>query len=279
MRGTNGERQELNAALVSMAKTGNSFALNQLWELNRGLIRSQLWKMCGSKEGYLHQHGLTMDDLENEMYFAVITTVEKYDPERGSFAECLKWYIQSRLSKVLRGEHCRLVTTEDGRRVQVSANPLDAAAALDEPASGSEDESTTRLDLLADPDGEGAFRAVEESAATEFLCSTVQAAVADLPDRQRQVVYMHRLSEPCKSISAIADEMGISCSRVQQLERSSFKTLLRDPRIRKLHDEVIGTRAYQHTGFNSWKNGGGSVEEWMIELLERKAERVAALAM
>ncbi len=279
MIGTNGERQELNAALVSMAKAGNSFALNQLWELNRGFIRSQLWKLCGSKEGYLQQHGLTMDDLENEMYFAVITTVEKYDPERGSFAECLKWYIQSRLSKVLRGEHCRLVTTEDGRRVQVSANPLDAAAALDEPAPGSEDESTTRLDLLADPDGEDAFRDVEESAATEFLCSTVQAAVADLPDRQRHVVYMHRLSEPCKSISSIADEMGISCSRVQQIERASFKTLLRDPRIRKLHDEVIGTRAYQHTGFSSWKNGGGSVEEWMIELLERKAERVAALAM
>ena len=37
------EQQATNAALATLAAAGNSYALGQLWETNRGLIRSMFW--------------------------------------------------------------------------------------------------------------------------------------------------------------------------------------------------------------------------------------------
>lgn len=38
------EQQATNAALATLAATGNSYALGQLWETNRGIIRSMFWR-------------------------------------------------------------------------------------------------------------------------------------------------------------------------------------------------------------------------------------------
>lgn len=38
------DQQATNAALAALAATGNSYALGQLWELNKGLLRSMFWK-------------------------------------------------------------------------------------------------------------------------------------------------------------------------------------------------------------------------------------------
>lgn len=40
----NSGRQATNAALAALAAAGNSCALGQLWEANRGLLRSIVWK-------------------------------------------------------------------------------------------------------------------------------------------------------------------------------------------------------------------------------------------
>ena len=38
------DQQATNAALAAPAATGNTFALGQLWEVNKGFIRRQLWQ-------------------------------------------------------------------------------------------------------------------------------------------------------------------------------------------------------------------------------------------
>ena len=37
------DQQATNAALAALAAAGNSFALGQLWEVNKGFVRRQLW--------------------------------------------------------------------------------------------------------------------------------------------------------------------------------------------------------------------------------------------
>ena len=37
-------QQAVNAALAALAKTGDAFALGQLWQINRGLLRSLFWR-------------------------------------------------------------------------------------------------------------------------------------------------------------------------------------------------------------------------------------------
>lgn len=38
------DQQATNAALAALAAAGNAFALGQLWEVNKGFIRRQLWQ-------------------------------------------------------------------------------------------------------------------------------------------------------------------------------------------------------------------------------------------
>ena len=53
------EQQATNAALASLAAAGNTFALGQLWETNRGLIRSMFWKWYPHHKDLADQHGMT----------------------------------------------------------------------------------------------------------------------------------------------------------------------------------------------------------------------------
>ena len=76
-------QQEANAALAALAATGNAFALGQLWEINKGLLRSMFWKWYPSHRELADAHGLTADDFEQEGYFAVQYAAEHYDPCKG----------------------------------------------------------------------------------------------------------------------------------------------------------------------------------------------------
>ena len=63
------EQQATNAALAALAATGNSYALGQLWELNKGLLRSMFWKWYPAHKALADAHGLTADDFEQEGFF------------------------------------------------------------------------------------------------------------------------------------------------------------------------------------------------------------------
>ncbi|WP_294818854.1 hypothetical protein [uncultured Gemmiger sp.] len=58
------DQQATNAALAALAATGNSYALAQLWELNKGLLRSMFWKWYPAHKALADAHGLTADDFE-----------------------------------------------------------------------------------------------------------------------------------------------------------------------------------------------------------------------
>lgn len=44
------EQQATNAALAALAKNGDSFALGQLWEINKGLLRSLFLEMVSGAQ-------------------------------------------------------------------------------------------------------------------------------------------------------------------------------------------------------------------------------------
>lgn len=60
------EQQAANAALAALAATGNRFALGQLWEINKGLLRRLFWKWYSQHQEAAEASGLTMEDLEQE---------------------------------------------------------------------------------------------------------------------------------------------------------------------------------------------------------------------
>lgn len=154
-------QQDTNAALAALAAAGNSFALGQLWEINKGLLHRWFWQWYDRNKAVADEHGITLEDFDQEGFFAVQAAAKAYDPEKGSFATLLGYYVQSQINKAVCGEHSRLVTTEDGKQVRLSANPLNACTSLDVPV-GEDGSGTVLADLQEDPAAAHEFQQAEQ---------------------------------------------------------------------------------------------------------------------
>lgn len=54
------DQQATNAALAALAAAGNTFALGQLWEVNKGFIRRQLWQWYEKNKPVADNAGLSL---------------------------------------------------------------------------------------------------------------------------------------------------------------------------------------------------------------------------
>lgn len=262
-------QQDTNAALAALAAAGNTFALGQLWEINKGLLHRLFWQLYSKNKAVADSAGLTIEDFDQEAFFAVQAAAQAFDPEKGTFATLLGYYVQNRISKVVCGEHGRLMTTEDGREVRISANPLNGSTSIDTPLDDTDGGSATLGDLQEDPAAAQAFQAAEEEIYTQELHAALEDALGKLADREADVIRRHYYKG--QTLREIGDAIGISGNRVNQIERHGFQCLRRDTALARWRDEVISTRAWRGTGWNAW-NRYGSVQERTVEYLEKKEE-------
>ena len=264
-------QQDTNAALAALVAAGNSFALGQLWEINKGLLHRWFWQWYDRNKAVADEHGITLEDFDQEGFFAVQAAAKAYDLAKGSFATLLGYYVQKQISKAVCGEHCRVVTTEDGREVRISANPLNGSTSLDTPLDDTDGSSSTLGDLQEDPAAAQAFQAAEEKLYTEELHAALEEALNKLSAKQADVIRRHYFGG--KSLSEIAREDGTTSSAPFNHEQAAFRALRRNPALARGHDDIITTKAWTGTGWNSW-NRYGSVEERIAEYIEKKeAER------
>ena len=255
-----------NRGLRARPAVGTSLARGQLWEINRGLLPRLFWKWYGQHQDAADAHGLTIEDLEQEGFFAVKYAADHYDPEKGSFATCLTTAVRKRIGDIMRGEHIRRVIGEDGREIQVSANPLNGCTSLDVPLSADDDGSTSLADVQPDPVAAVPFQAAEERLYNEELHAALEEALNKLAEREAKVIRCYFWEG--QGLAEIAVAEGVSTSRIGQDKSSALRKLARNPRLGRWHDGVISTKAWGGTGWNAWKHGG-SVEERTVEYLER----------
>lgn len=261
------DQQATNAALAALAATGNSYALGQLWELNKGLLRSMFWKWYPAHKAQADAHGLTADDFEQEGFFAIQHAAQTYDPAQGAFTTWLTAAMQRQIQRTLTNGHARNVTGEDGKLHTTSADPLNHCTSLDVPLDDEDGGSATLGDLQEDPAAAAELDAVEDEVFREQLHSAMEEALAKLTDREADILrrrYYQR--QRFREIGAAYD---VAASRAQQVEKAAMRKLRRNPKLCRFHDEVIQHHAYRGTGFGSWQHSG-SVEEHLVEYLESK---------
>ena len=261
------DQQATNAALAALAATGNSYALGQLWELNKGLLRSMFWKWYPAHKALADSHGLTADDFEQEGFFAVQHAAQTYDPAAGTFAN---WLIQTQwrqIQRALTNGHARNVTGEDGKLHTTSADPLNHCTSLDVPLDDEDGGSDTLGDLHEDPAAAAELDAVEDEVFREQLHSAMEEALAKLTDREADILRRRYYQQ--QPLREVGEAYGAAGSRAQQVEKAAMRKLRRNPALCRFHDEVIQHHAYRGTGFVSWQHSG-SVEEHLIEYLESK---------
>lgn len=265
------DQQAANAALAVLAAAGNSFALGQLWEINQGFLGQQLWRWYSQNQNTAQAHGLTMEDLKQEGFFAVQYAAEHYSPDKGSFTTYLALSLQRQIGKVILGGHVRRVTAEDGREVQISADVLNSCTSLDTPLSDDAvDGSGTLGDLQPDPAASAEFEAAEDDIYTEELHTALEEALNKLAQREAKVI--RGIYWEGQRLADLAAAEGVATSRIGQTRQDALRKLARNPQLRHWHDEAISVRAWRGTGFGAWY-GSGSVEERTVEWIERQALR------
>ena len=259
------DQQATNAALAALAATGNDFALGQLWEVNKGFLHQMFWKWYDKNKSVADRHGITLEDFDQEAFFAVQAAAQAYDPGKGSFTTLLGYCVQTQITRVLCGEHSRRITADDGRQVQVSANPLNSCTSLDD----SDDEgSSTRCDIIEDSAASQAFQKSEDEIYTEELHTALEEAMTqNLTERQAHI--LRRRYYDCQSLQAVGNELGVQRETIRQIERCCIRKLRELPKLQRWHDDIISTRAWRGTGFGAWKRSG-SVQERTVESLEEQ---------
>lgn len=264
------DQQATNAALAALAAAGNSFALGQLWEVNKGFLHRLFWQWYSKNKAIADNAGLTLEDFDQEAFFAVQAAAIAYTPEKGAFTTLLYYYVQSQINKAVFGEHRRNITTEDGRRVAVSANPLNDCTSLDAPLDGEDKGSRTKGETIEDPAATQAFQTAEDDLYTEELHNALEDAMTKILTDQEAHVLRRRYYDS-QTLRAIGEELGVHCERIRQIERKACRKLSGLSSIQRWHDDVITTRAWRGTGWNAWSRYG-SVQERTAEYLEEKEE-------
>lgn len=260
------DQQATNAALAALAAAGNSFAMGQLWEINKGLLHRLFWQWYSKNKPVADAAGLTLEDFDQEAFFAVQRAAQHYDPSKGTFTSLLGYYVQSQIRAATCGEHARVIATEDGRRVAVSANPLNECSSLDAPLDADDEGSSARGDIIEDPAASQAFQGAEDEIYNEELHDALEEALSKLADREADILRRHYYNG--QGLKDIGQDIGVHAERVRQIEAGAFRKLRKCPQLTRWRDEVISTRAWRKTGFSAW-NHHGSVEERTVEYLEK----------
>ena len=261
------DQQATNAALAALAATGNSYALGQLWELNKGLLRSMFWKWYPAHKAQADAHDQTADDFEQEGFFAVQHAAQTYDPAQGAFTTWLAAAMQRQIQRTLTNGHARNVTGEDGKLHTTSADPLNHCTSLDVPLDDEDGGSATLGDLQEDPAAAAELDAVEDEVFREQLHSAMEEALAKLTDREADILRRRYYQQ--QPLREVGEAYGVAWSRAQQVEKAAMRKLRRNPALCRFHDEVIQHHAYRGASFGSWQYSG-SVEEHLVEYLESK---------
>ena len=265
------DQQATNAALAALAAAGNSFALGQLWEVNKGFVRRQLWQWYEKNKPVADNAGLSFEDLVQEGYFAVDYAAKHYDPERGSFTTVLSYALMHQIRSATCGEHYRIIETSEGKRVQASANPLNNCTSLDATLDSEDDGSSTLGDLQPDPAAAQAFQTAEDDLYTEELHNALEDAMTKhLTEREAHV--LRRRYYDGQSLQAIGEELGVQRERIRQIEWKACRKLSGLSSIQRWHDDVITTRAWRGTGWNAW-NRYGSVQERTVEYWDAQVKK------
>lgn len=266
------QRRELNNMLAQLARQGNEAALAQLWEINRPVLRTMFWRWYDRNRSIADAAGLTLEDFEQEGFFAVKRAAEYHDPEKGAFLTALQYSVKHQIREATIGGHGRYMTTEEGKTVRIPADPLSSASSLDEQLP-SDDDDRSLVDVVPDPSSALAFENVERDIYTEQLRAALDKALAMLPEQQREVIrgrFFEKLT-----LKQAGECVGVSGSRAAQLENYGLRAMRRNAALRRFYGEDLLSRAYRGTGFGAWAHRG-SVEERLVERQEEKERRLAA---
>jgi RNA polymerase primary sigma factor len=211
-------RQE-EERLGRRASRGDAAARGRLLEANLRLV---VWtaRRCNGM-------GLDFADLVQEGNVGLMRAVERYDPDRGSFAACARWWIRQAICRALSTQSrlmrvpLRLAESSEFRRSELA--PLSLA----EPVG----DDVVLADVLSDDGAQDPARAVGEDPVP-----MMREAVASLEERRRRLLELRFGLDGGgeRTLAQVAGELGVSAERVRRIEERALWQLSARPELQVL---------------------------------------------
>jgi len=211
-----------NEQMAELIQGGRREYILQLWiQVRRFALKTaRRWAYSG-------RGGVTVDDLMQEAFLALLDALEGWRPEGGAF---LTWYAL-RLKAAF--------TEATGRRTQrQKLDPLHSAASLDAPLTDDEGDQLVMVDVIPDPAAEAALEAVDELDEWEHLRDMLETALLTLTELQRYVVRARYWNG--QTLTQAAAERGISYETARKEEALALRALRKPTVLRPLKEFLHG---------------------------------------
>ncbi len=257
-----------NEEMALAIQQGDKSIITPLWEQLCRLIGMHAGRCFNRMRGFCMAAGVTEEDLIQTGFLAMLDAVKAYDPASGyKLTSFLNYPLQNRFNALL-----------GLRTVRARKDPLNSCESLDEPLGG-EGVDFTRSDVLPDENAQKAFEDVIESEWRRSLRAVEEELIDQRLTKGEAVAVRGAFFEGLR-FQPIADRIGVTRSRAQQLQYNGLRRLRTGDAPRRLYPflydeyETLGLRG---TGFSAFKNSGSATER-AVETLEQRQEGQECMA-
>lgn len=249
-----------NEALCLAIKQGEIQYINDLWSGIYKLIYRRANSFYNKCSAACIRSGVTVDDLVQEGYFAMLYAIKAYDKNKEyMFTTYLNYPLQTRFVSLI------------GYRTSRTQNePLNRSASLDKPIGEAEDDGTLS-DIVEDKNAIEPFNRVEDNEYLERLKEDITVVLDRLTEQERDTIIKRYFDN--MSYKQICDCTSInSLSYVREILNKALRKM-RNPatgrELKKYHDDII-SHSYHHIGVSSFHSSWTSSTEHAALYLDER---------
>lgn len=231
--------------MVAAIQGGDVALLEPLWAKLWRLVRRFAYRYYMATQG---RGGVTVEDLEQAGFLAVMDAIPRYDPKEAAFSTYLVQYLRKHFQEA----SGRLY--KDAKGCFMPKDALNTCISLN--MTVDDDEETELVEITADPATN--LEVIEEKIWREQLRETVADVLQELPEDQMAVVRC-RFWEGLTYEEA-ANQLGRDAGSVRGAEQKAIRGLRKSKNKKRLIP-FYDFNYYSGTGFGAFKSNGASVQE------------------
>lgn len=235
-----------NESLALMIQSGHHELIESLWLQTEPLIKRIVRKWYKLHEDDCRKTGTTLDDVQQEAFFALLEAVYAYRKEE-----------QYKLTTYLTYHLKNAFNTLAGHR---NKTVLNNSLSLDMPLNTDEEgNELTMADIVPDRKAADSIEETERAIYNKQLRADLKTAIESLSGTQKEIIEQRYYKG--LTMADIARERQTTPSKIASINKKALFALSKDKVIRERYrQDVISAHAYRGS-FSAWKYSGYSSTE------------------
>lgn len=248
--------------LVYQIQHGHEDLIPELWNEVKGLIRYFAISFC--RQWDCSKFGIELDDLVQEGYFAMLDTLRKHDPEKGSFNTLFAYDLRRRFQDAI------------GRTGRKRGDLLNHCLSLDAEIDPSECNGDSLYELV--PDGYDYTGPVEQKIYIQQLHEELEKILSSIPADEAEVIKAVYYEN--KTLAEIADSQSQTRENVRQRKDRGLRNIRKSKYIRELERFIdLETNFYKKVSVDSFNATHTSAVEAIVLERERMLREMINLSI